>query len=275
MATEAQTAFFSYSRDDSKFALRLAEDLKAAGANVWLDQLDLVGGQRWAEAVQEALEKCPRVLAILSPSAVASPNVMDEVTFALDETKTVIPVLHRDCKVPYRLRPLHRIDFRTDYARGVTALLRALGVEQQAVGAGASAASVVAKDSHGRPNKARREQHPWLFGAVTVAVLLSGWVTEVLSIIASAYADFRGAWLVYPLVGSFVACLAGFAARKIVPINNIGRRLILCFAWILGWSKAAHFTVNHSLLGTVAAACLFVTLQSLHILVKGPERSKE
>ena len=38
LATEPQTAFFSYSRDDSEFALRLAEDLKAAGANVrkWL-----------------------------------------------------------------------------------------------------------------------------------------------------------------------------------------------------------------------------------------------
>ena len=131
LATELQAAFFSYSRDDSKFALRLAADLKAAGASVWLDQLDLVGGQRWTEAVQEALEKCPRVLAILSPSAVASPNVMDEVIFALDERKTVIPVLYRDCKVLYRLRSLHLIDFRTDYARGLGALLRALGVEPQ------------------------------------------------------------------------------------------------------------------------------------------------
>jgi photosystem II stability/assembly factor-like uncharacterized protein len=129
VATEAQTAFFSYSRDDSEFALRLAEDLKAAGANVWMDQIDLVGGQRWTEAVQAALENCPRVLAILSPSAVGSANVMDEVTFALDEKKTVIPVLHRDCKIPYRLRSLHHIDFRGDYARGLTMLLRALGVQ--------------------------------------------------------------------------------------------------------------------------------------------------
>ena len=131
MAAEPQTAFFSYSRDDSEFALRLAGDLKAAGANVWLDQLDLVGGQRWAEAVQEALERCPRVLAILSPSAVTSPNVMDEVTFALDERKTVIPVLYRDCKIPLQLRSLHHIDFRSDYARGLKALLKALGVEQK------------------------------------------------------------------------------------------------------------------------------------------------
>lgn len=158
MATEAQTAFFSYSRDDSEFALRLAEDLKAAGASVWMDQLDLVGGQRWAEAVQEALEKCPRVLAILSPSAITSPNVMDEVTFALDERKTVIPVLYRDCKVPYRLRSLHHIDFRTDYARGLKALLRALAVEQRGAGGGVVSATLDGYDQMRLAERARLEE---------------------------------------------------------------------------------------------------------------------
>src|SRR5271165_7423104 len=115
LATEAQTAFFSYSRDDSEFALRLARDLKAAGANVWIDQLDLVGGQRWAQTVQDALEKSPRVLVILSPSSVNSPNVENEYTLALKEKKTVIPVLHRECKIPLQLRSLQRVDFSTDY----------------------------------------------------------------------------------------------------------------------------------------------------------------
>ena len=58
------TAFFSYSRRDSEFALRLAEDLKAAGAAVWLDQLDIAPGQRWARAVQNALNDCPRMLVV-------------------------------------------------------------------------------------------------------------------------------------------------------------------------------------------------------------------
>src|SRR5271165_6667 len=127
LPTERQTAFFSYSRDDSEFALRLARDLKAAGANVWIDRLDLVGGQRWAQAVQDALEKCPRVLVILSPSSVNSPNVENEYTLAPKEKKTVIPVLHRECKIPLQLRSLQRVDFSTDYALALRALLRALG----------------------------------------------------------------------------------------------------------------------------------------------------
>src|SRR5208283_6193024 len=75
VATDAPLAFFSYSRDDSEFALRLAEDLKAAGSNVWLDQLDIAPGQRWARAVQDALNNCHRLLVILSPSSVTSTNV--------------------------------------------------------------------------------------------------------------------------------------------------------------------------------------------------------
>ncbi len=146
MATEPQTAFFSYSRDDSEFALRLAEDLKAAGANVWLDQLDIAPGQRWARAVQDALNNCQRLLVILSPSSVSSTNVEDEVAFALEEHKTVIPVFYRDCKVPFQLRPFHYVDLRTDYDRELKTLLRALGVERQAVADGA-AISAVPKDT--------------------------------------------------------------------------------------------------------------------------------
>ena len=42
---------FSYCRVDSDFALKLAEDLKAAGANVWIDQLDIELGTPWDGAV--------------------------------------------------------------------------------------------------------------------------------------------------------------------------------------------------------------------------------
>jgi photosystem II stability/assembly factor-like uncharacterized protein len=143
----AQTSFFSYCRDDSQFALRVGEDLKAAGANVWLDQLDIVPGQRWARAVQDALTNCHRLLVILSPSSVNSTNVEDEITFALEEHKTVIPVLYRDCKVPFQLRPFQYVDFRSDYARGLKTLLKTLGVEQQAVAAGGAVVSAVPKES--------------------------------------------------------------------------------------------------------------------------------
>jgi hypothetical protein len=148
LASEPQTAFFSYSRDDSEFALRLAEDLKAAGANVWLDQLELEYGKPWDVDIQRALVACPRVVVILSPASAASPTVLDEVSFALNRQKTVIPVLYLNCEIPYRLERIQYIDFRTDYARGSKTLLKTLVVEQAAA-AGRAAVSALRKDTAG------------------------------------------------------------------------------------------------------------------------------
>ena len=130
MAADAPAAFFSYSREDSEFALRLAEDLKAAGAVVWIDQLDISPSEEWDIAVEEALIRSPRVLLILSPASVKSKSVRNEIAFALDEKKAIIPVLYQDCMVPLQLRRIQHIDFRSDYARGLKQLLKALGVTQ-------------------------------------------------------------------------------------------------------------------------------------------------
>lgn len=43
---------------------------------------------------------------------------MDEVSYALEEGKKVIPVLLSDCDTPFRLRRLQRIDFTADYDNG-------------------------------------------------------------------------------------------------------------------------------------------------------------
>jgi hypothetical protein len=120
------TAFFSYSRRDSEFALRLAGDLKAAGKKVWIDQLDIRPGEQWDRAIEKDLARSPMMLVILSPSSVASDNVMDEVSFALRERKRIIPIICKNCTIPFRLDRLQRVDFSEDYARGLSDLLRAL-----------------------------------------------------------------------------------------------------------------------------------------------------
>src|SRR6266550_5936027 len=123
-----QCAFLSYAREDAEFVLRLAKDLRGGGAGVWMDQLDIAPGQRWDRAVEDALAKCLQVVVILSPAAVESTNVMDEVSLALEDGKTVVPVLHRQCKIPFRLRRLHYVDFSLNYKAGLDRLLETLGV---------------------------------------------------------------------------------------------------------------------------------------------------
>ena len=128
---ETPKIFISYSRLDFGFADRVRNDLQALGAIVWIDQLDATPGLRWEVDVEKALENCQFLLAVISSNSVASENVLDEVYYAREEKKTVIPLVIGECKIPYRLRTLQRIDFVDDYNRGLKRLLKALNIEKK------------------------------------------------------------------------------------------------------------------------------------------------
>jgi len=114
--------FISYSRHDGEFALRLGRDLRVAGVNLWIDQLDIPPGERWDREVEQALKACRTLIVILSPEAVVSENVMDEVGYALKESKRVVPVLRRACTLPLRLQRVQYVDLSTDYEQGLQRL---------------------------------------------------------------------------------------------------------------------------------------------------------
>jgi len=121
--------FFSYSRSDSVFVLKLANDLRNAEATIWLDQLDIPPGCHWDNAIEEALNSSNCLLAILSPKSMESNNAMDEISYALEERKKVIPVLLTNTETPFRLRRLQRVDFTGDYDKGFRQLLSAINLE--------------------------------------------------------------------------------------------------------------------------------------------------
>src|SRR5215813_6218974 len=127
---EELTYFFSYAREDSEVVLKLATGLRAFGAKLWLDQLDIFAGQRWDRAVEEALVTCQGMIVVLSPASVASQNVLDEVSYALEEGKPVVPILLRSCAIPFRLRRVQYVDLTASYETGFSQLLRALRLDQ-------------------------------------------------------------------------------------------------------------------------------------------------
>ena len=108
------TTFISYSRANSDFAVRLAKDLKAAGYDVWLDQLDIPTGARWDDELQKALDACNSFLIILSPESIESENVKDEIGYAIDKGKHILPVMIKQCEVPFRLRRFQYVDFTNE-----------------------------------------------------------------------------------------------------------------------------------------------------------------
>jgi hypothetical protein len=121
MATDSRRrTFISYSRTNEAFAVKLATELKISGYSVWLDQLDIPTGARWDDEIEKALRECGIFLAILTPAFIASENAKDEIGYAIDHGKRILPVLLQECEIPFRLRRFQYIDFtRMNYSEGV------------------------------------------------------------------------------------------------------------------------------------------------------------
>ena len=118
--------FLSYSRRDQDTALRLAGDLRAVGADIWIDQVDIRPSERWDRTVEAAVRDCAGMVLVLSPRSVASDHVLDEVAVALSAGKPVIPVLIEACETPLRLSKVQHIDATVDFEGAVTRCRKAM-----------------------------------------------------------------------------------------------------------------------------------------------------
>jgi len=117
---KTRRTFISYSRINKDFALKLARELRASGFSIWFDQLDIPAGARWDDEVEQALEDCEIFMVILTPASSKSDNVKDEIGYAIDTGKRILPILLENAKVPLRLRRFQYVDFTAkDYDEGV------------------------------------------------------------------------------------------------------------------------------------------------------------
>lgn len=122
------SVFISYSRADAEFVDLLLRLLVSKGYDAWLDRRDIEAGSRWDLAIEQAIQARSHLVVVLSPESVTSQNVADEWSYALEEGKTVIPLLHQACSTPMRLRRLQWIDFaQHPFAQAFQALTTALG----------------------------------------------------------------------------------------------------------------------------------------------------
>lgn len=129
---EPQQLFISYSRRDStEFVLKLSDDLRRAGATTWIDQQAIQGGKKWDQEIEKAINSSMAVLFVVSPGAVSSDNVLDEIYYALDARIRVIPLVVKICDLPLRVRRLNQVDFSKSYNAGLKKLLSDLGAEEK------------------------------------------------------------------------------------------------------------------------------------------------
>lgn len=122
----AECYFLSYSRSDEAFALKLARDVRAHGVSMWVDQLDIRPSEHWDRAIERAVRDCRGLVVVLSPRSVASDNVADEISFAIDSGKSVLPVMIERCTLPLRITRMQVIDATGNYQRALDQCLAEL-----------------------------------------------------------------------------------------------------------------------------------------------------
>ena len=108
--------FLSYSSLEGQFALKLAAALRGAGVRVWVDRLTegIRSGDDWPRSIQEALNGCRALIAVVSPDYVRSKTCLQELHQASALARSIFPVLLKKVAIderPLELARLHRVDF--------------------------------------------------------------------------------------------------------------------------------------------------------------------
>ena len=79
---DAPYIFISYAHVDSPDVYPIISEFKDLGYNVWYDE-GIEPGIEWPEEIANALGHCSLFVVFVSPAAAASPNVRNEINFAL------------------------------------------------------------------------------------------------------------------------------------------------------------------------------------------------
>jgi len=127
--------FISYAREDYETAKKLYNDLKAAGAEPWMDKIDILAGQRWKPAISSAIKNCQYFLLLLSSTSVSKQGFFHkEMRIALEVLESLpqseiflIPVRTDECRPPHEmLEELQWVDLFPSYGEGLEKILRAV-----------------------------------------------------------------------------------------------------------------------------------------------------
>jgi hypothetical protein len=122
--------FISYSHADKDFVDKLAISLTSNRIPVWLDRWELKVGDSILDKLQEVLKDVRLLAVVLSKKSVESSWCRKELNAGIlreleEKHVIVLPLLLEDCGVPLFLKDKLYADFRTDYKKGLNAVLDA------------------------------------------------------------------------------------------------------------------------------------------------------
>lgn len=121
--------FVSHSQKDKPFVCKLANALKSAGVEVWVDFNDIQAGDNLPKSINNALEWCNVIILVWSFAASKSYWVELEWSNAIAHKKKIVPCCFDKTPVPCILAGTVHIDF-DDFDDGLKRLLQSLGLDK-------------------------------------------------------------------------------------------------------------------------------------------------
>ncbi len=119
--------FISYNLADQVWAEWVGQQAKALGLTVVLQAWDHQAGTNFVAAMHDALQRCTRLLMILSHNYLAARFPQEEWQAAFALGQLIVPVKVDDCKPPGLLAPIAYVDLHDKpEALAVKLLQRAL-----------------------------------------------------------------------------------------------------------------------------------------------------
>jgi hypothetical protein len=109
--------FISYSRRDSEFVDRLAAGLTEHQRDVWIDVRGIEDGQVFPDAIRTAIEGADSFVYVITPESAHSRHCAQEVDYAQQLSKRIIPILRRpvaDDELLSEIRYRNWIPFQDD-----------------------------------------------------------------------------------------------------------------------------------------------------------------
>jgi hypothetical protein len=100
---DAPYVFVSYAHKDSVSVFPELQELRLNGYRVWYDE-GIDPGNEWPEEVAMALSRAMVFLVFISPNAVVSQNVRNEINFAINNRKPFLAVYLTETELPVGLQ---------------------------------------------------------------------------------------------------------------------------------------------------------------------------
>jgi hypothetical protein len=90
--------FVSHSQKDHLWCRKFVEAGRALGWDIWFDEASLLGGNEWLPIIEREIQSRDVFILVVTPAALSSHWVDREWRLAFQQSKQIIPVLHKETR---------------------------------------------------------------------------------------------------------------------------------------------------------------------------------